>query len=129
MREKPNPAVLAVSHAPLQIGVGFQNRVQRDLILPDKWSGAIELVPIRTKREKLLDGDGKKARLSVMIWIVLCTPSSYLIEANASRGRARFFLRHEEGSAQPVRTTIPAPTARTDHPPCQVNAKPLRATA
>jgi hypothetical protein len=69
MREKPNPAVLAVSHAPLQIGVGFQNRVQRDLILPDKWSGAIELVPIRTKREKLLDGDGKKARYNRKLWM------------------------------------------------------------
>jgi len=64
MREKANPAVRAVRYAPLKLGMRLQDRVQHDLILPDKRPGAIELMPIRAKREKLLDGDGKKARLS-----------------------------------------------------------------
>jgi hypothetical protein len=93
MSEKPNPAVSAASHANLKLGMGLQNRVQRGLILPDKRPGAIVLMPIRAKREKLLDGDDKKARLSVIMWSVLCTPSSYLLDANTSRGRARFLLR------------------------------------
>lgn len=91
MREKADPAVNAVRDAPLKLGMGLQDRVQRGLILPDQRPGAVVLMPIRAKREKLLDGDGKKARLSVIMEIVLCTPSSYLIDADASRGRARFF--------------------------------------
>jgi len=93
MREKANPAVRAVRYAPLKLGMRLQDRVQHGLILPDKRPGAIELMPIRAKREKLLDGDGKKARLSAILSIVLYTPSSYLFDANASRGRARFFVR------------------------------------
>ncbi len=91
MREKANPAVRAVSNAALKLAVGLQHRVQRSLILPDKRSGAIVLMPIRAKVEKLLDGDGKKARLSAILSIVVDTPSSYLFNAKASRGRARFF--------------------------------------
>jgi hypothetical protein len=53
---------------------------------------AIILVPIGPKREKLLDSDDKKARLSVKIAIALHTPSSYLPDAKASRGRTRFFI-------------------------------------
>ena len=87
--------------------MGLQDRVQRGLILPDKRPGAIVLMPIRAKREKLLDGYGKKARLSAIISIVLYTPSSYLFDANASRGRARFFVRHGRGSARTVRTNDP----------------------
>ena len=97
MREKANPAMDAVNEAPLKFVVGLHHRVQRRLILPDKRLGAIVLVPIRPKREKLLDGDDKKARLSVIIPIELDTPSSYLIEAHASRGRARFFVRLRNG--------------------------------
>ena len=93
MREKANPAVRAGSDAPAKLGMGLQDRVQRRLILPDKRPGAIVLMPICAKREKPLDGYGKKARLSAIISIVLYTPSSYLFDANASRGRARFFVR------------------------------------
>ena len=49
MPEEPNPAVCAVSQATLEFGMGLQDRVQRDLILPDKRPGAIELMPIRPK--------------------------------------------------------------------------------
>jgi len=91
MRQKANPALRAVGHAPQQPGMGLYDRVQRGLILPDKRPDAVELMPIGAKREKLLDGYGKKARLSVILAMVLDTPSSYLFDAEASRGRARFF--------------------------------------
>jgi hypothetical protein len=76
MREKPDPAVNAVNHATLKLGMRLQGQVQGGLILPDKRPGAVILVPIRPKREKLLDGYGKKARFSVMMRIDTCTPSS-----------------------------------------------------
>jgi len=125
MREKPNPAVPAVRHAPLKLGTGLQDRVQRGLILPNNRPGAIVLVPIRTEREKLLDGYGKKARLSVMMAMDLGTPSSYLLDANASRGRARFFLRQGQGPAGTVGMNDPTPIAHPAGSPCRVNAGSL----
>jgi|GEM_PF-3549423 len=75
MREKPYPAVPTVRYATQKLGMGPQRSVQRRLIVPNKRPGAILLMPIRAKRERLLDGDGKKARLSAIIPIVLCTTS------------------------------------------------------
>jgi hypothetical protein len=92
MRQKPDPAVNAGHHAASQFRMGLQHRVQGGLILPDERVSAVVLVPIGAKREKLLDADGKKARLSVRIAIELSTPPSYLIEANASRRRAGIFV-------------------------------------
>jgi len=125
MREEANPAVRAVREAPLKLGMGLQDRVQRGLILPDKRPGAIVLVPIRAKRENLLEGYGKKAKLSVTMWSVLCTPSSYPLDANASRGRARFFLRQGQGSAKTVRTNGPLPLVPPAHPVCRAGADSL----
>jgi hypothetical protein len=45
----------------------LQDGVQCDLILPNERPGPIMLMPIGPKREKLLNGYDKKARLSVMI--------------------------------------------------------------
>jgi len=126
MGEKANPAVPAVSDAAAKLGMRLQDRVQRALILPDKRPGAIVLMPIGAKREKLLDGDGKKARLSVIISMVVDTPSSYLFDANASRGRARFFVRDGQGSARTVRTNDPLPIVPPAHPACRVGAATLR---
>jgi hypothetical protein len=67
MSEEPNAAPDAVGHARFELGIRPQDQVQRDLILPNKRSGRILLMPIRPNREKLLDGYDKKARLSVMI--------------------------------------------------------------
>ena len=125
MGEKPNPAVQAGSGATLKLGMGLQNRVQRGLILQDKRLGAIVLMPIRTKREKLLDAYGKKTRLSVII-LMLFTPSSYHLGAKATRGRARFFVRDGRGCAPPVRTNHPPHIAPPSHPACQINAALLR---
>ncbi len=116
MREKANPAVRAVRYAPLKLGMRLQDRVQHGLILPDKRPGAIELMPIHAKREKLLDGDGKKARLSAILSIVVDTPSSYLFDANASRGRARIFMRDGQGPGKTARTNDPLPIAHPGHP-------------
>jgi hypothetical protein len=126
MREEANPAVRTGDCGPAKLGMGPQDRVQRSLILPDKRAGAVVLVPICAKREKLLDGYGKKARLSAIIFIALYTPSSYLFDANASRGRARFFVRDGWGSAGTVRTNGPSPIAPPRRPLCRVNADPLR---
>jgi hypothetical protein len=106
VREKPNPTVNAERDATLKLGMRLHDRVQGDLILPDKRPGAVLLVPIRPKREKLLDGYGKKARFSVMMRIDTRTPSSYPIDANASRGRARFFVRYGKEPQDPPTQTL-----------------------
>lgn len=108
MREKANPAVRAANDAPAKLGTGLQDRVQRGLILLDKRPGAVALMPICANREKPLDGYGKKARLSTIISTVLYTPSSYLFDAKASRGRARLFVRYGRGSSRTVRTNSPS---------------------
>jgi hypothetical protein len=120
MREKPNPAVRAVGHATSKCGMRLQNRVQRGLVVLNKRPGAVVPVPIHAKREKSLDGYGKKARFSAIIENVLCTPSSYLIGAKASSGRARFFVRYGKNSRCPPAQTLrplslaqAVPTARS----------------
>ena len=125
MCEKANSAVYAVSNTVAKLGMGLQNRIQRRLILPNKRFGAVVLVPIRAKREKLLDGYGKKARFSVMMLIV-DTPSSYLLNANASRGRARFFMRAEQQFASNARTNDLFRNLLSECPAYQTNATSLR---
>jgi hypothetical protein len=92
MRQKPNSAVNAGHRAVTQPRMGLQDRVQTALVVLDKRLNPIVLMPVRAKREKLLDPDDKKARLSVKIAIALHTPSSYLSDAKASRGRTRIFF-------------------------------------
>jgi hypothetical protein len=82
--------VNAENDTSLKFGMGLHGRVYGRLILPDKRLGAIVLMPIRAEGENFLQRDKKKAKLSVIIWMS-CTSSSYLIAANASRGRAKFF--------------------------------------
>jgi hypothetical protein len=126
MCEKANPAVHTVSNAAENLRMRLQNGVQRRLILPNKRLGAVVLVPIRAKREKLLDGYGKKARFSVMILSVVFTPSSYLLDANASRGRARFFMRAGQKLARAAHTNDPLRIIRPDYRACGANAASLR---
>ena len=91
MSQKLNPAATAGHDATLPFGMGLKERGQRDLILLNNRLGAIVLGPIRPKQEDLLERDDKKAKVSATIETVLCTPSSYLTEAQASTSRARFF--------------------------------------
>ena len=86
-------------------------------------------MPIRPKREQFPDGDDKKAKFSVRIPILFFTPSSYLNEANASRGRTRFFYTLGQTPAASVPTNDPSTIlcpARITH---QLNAASLRATS
>jgi len=107
MREKPDPAVTAVNLARLEFRMRLEDGVQRELIFADHRLGAIVLMPILAKREGLLDGDDKKAKRAVILSIVFDTPSSYLSEAHASRGRTRFFMRRRPRSANSAGTTDP----------------------
>jgi hypothetical protein len=91
MREKADSAVAAASDTVTQVGIRLQDGVQRGLILAHERVSAIVLVPVRAKRENLLERYDKKAKLSVTIEKLTFTPSSYRIEAKASRGRTRFF--------------------------------------
>jgi len=84
MGQKANAAMTAGNGAAVPLGMGRKGSVQRDQILPDQRLGAVLLMPIRLKGEKLPDGDDKKAKLSVTLSRLLHTPSSYLTEAKAS---------------------------------------------
>jgi hypothetical protein len=108
MGQKANLAVSAGNVATLQFGMRLDAGVQRPQILLNQRLGAIVLMPIRPKGEELPDRDNKKAKFSATIPMFLRTPSSYLTEANASRGRARFFCatNHDQGG-QPESTPPP----------------------
>jgi hypothetical protein len=75
MREKPNPAVCAMSRARLQLWMRLQNGVQGRLVAEDQRPGRFVLVPIRPERESFLDGDDKKARFSLIMSILHTTSS------------------------------------------------------
>jgi hypothetical protein len=126
MGEEPNPAIDAVHRAGLQSRMVGQNSIESRLILPNKRVGLIILVPIWPKREKLLDSDDKKARLSVKIFSDLHTPSSYLLDAKSSRGRTRIFVAlgaKMSARNRPNRptTTDPPNRCRLTQPPRQKN--------
>jgi hypothetical protein len=109
MNQKPNAAMHTVLHAPRQLGMRRHDRLQGSLVMTDNRLGAMVLVPIRPKREKFPRGEDKKARLSVTIRIGLCTSSSYLLGANAARGRARNFYAPGKKPAATIRTTPATP--------------------
>jgi hypothetical protein len=102
-----DPAVSAMGQTRAQLRLGLQNRLQRGAILTDERVGAVILVPIRAKKENFLYRQNKKARLSITMAIVLCTPSSYRLDAKASRGRARFFIARRVKSATKIRAIHP----------------------
>jgi hypothetical protein len=91
MRTEANPAVAAAHGAALQIRTIPQGCLQRQLILTNKRTGAVVLMPILAKRENFRDGYGKIARFSVKMLIGLSMSSSYSLDAQASRCRARIF--------------------------------------
>ena len=91
MREKANSAMAAVDRAACQIGMIAQDSIERQLILTNKRTDAIVLIPIGAKCEEFPGGYDKNARFSVKMLSVLDTSSSYSLDANASSGRARIF--------------------------------------
>ncbi len=92
MCQKANSTVAAVDRTACQTGMTAQDGIERELILTNKRTSAIVLMPIRAKRKEFPGGYDKNARFSVKMLIVFCTSSSYSLDANASRGRARFFF-------------------------------------
>jgi hypothetical protein len=91
MRKESNPAVAAAHRAVPQIRAIPQDGIQRDLILTNERLGAIVLLPILAKSKNFRDGYSKITKFSVKMLIVCCISSSYPLDANASRGRARIF--------------------------------------
>jgi hypothetical protein len=91
MRQKANATMAAVDRTAFQIGTIAQDGAERQLILTNKRVDAVVLMPIRAKREEFRDRYRKNAKFSVRMLILFCTSSSYSLDANASRCRARFF--------------------------------------
>lgn len=83
----------AVDRAACQIRMIAQDGIQRELVLTNERMDTTVLMPIRAKRKEFPGGYDKNARFSVKMLSVFCTPSSYSLDANASRGRARIFMR------------------------------------
>jgi hypothetical protein len=107
MREEANPAVAAAHCATLQVRTVSQDGIQRDLILTNERLGAIVLVPILAKGKNFRDGYSKTTRFSVKMLIVFGIPSSYPLNAQASRGRAGIFHASAETITPRIRTTDP----------------------
>jgi hypothetical protein len=91
MREEPNPTPAAADRTACQIRMSAQNGIQRPLILTNKRTGAVVLMPIPAKRKELADGYDKNAKFSVRMLMLLCMSPSYSLDAIASRGRAGIF--------------------------------------
>jgi len=107
VRQEANGTVAAVDRTDCQIRMIAQDRIERDLILTDKRADTIVLMPIRAKRKEFPGGYDKNARFSVKMLIVLDTPSSYELDAHASRSRARFFYGSAQESHRLADTTAP----------------------
>jgi hypothetical protein len=110
MSEEANSAVATTHGAVLPIRMIAQDCIQRELILTNKRSGAVVLVPILAKREKFRDGYNKTAKFSVTMLIVCCISSSYSLDTKASRGRARIFHASALKITQRIRATDPRAT-------------------
>ena len=91
MREEANPTMAAGDRTACQIGMNAQDGIQRQLILTNKRTRAVVLIPIRAKRKEFPDGYDKNARFSVKMLTVFCMSSSYSLDAKAASGRARIF--------------------------------------
>ena len=104
MGEKADAAMDAVGHAPAEVRMVPQNRLESVLILPDKRVNAVLEMPVFTKREKFSDPDDKKARDSATI-LNSATSSCYIINAKASRSDTRSFRAHPKKDASGISTT------------------------
>lgn len=110
MSKKANSAVTTVHRALSPIRMIAQDGIQRQLILPNKRKDAVVLMPIFAKREEFRDGYHKTERFSVTMLSVWSISSSYSLEANASRGRARILSVPAQKRAQPTPATHPCIT-------------------
>jgi hypothetical protein len=105
MREEANPTVAAGNRTLFQIGTIAQDGIERELILTNKRTGAIVLVPILAKRKNFPNGYGKIVRFSVKMLSGLSISSSYSLDAKASRCRARIFYATAQKLPHGIRAT------------------------
>ena len=91
MCQKANAAVTTEDRTACQTGMIAQDRIQRGLILTNNRKSTIVLMPVRAKCKEFPGSYDKNARFSVRVLSVFDTPSSYELDANAARARARFF--------------------------------------
>ncbi len=113
VREEANPAVAAPYRAVPQLRTPPQDGVQGELILTNERLSAVVLVPILAKSKNFRDGYSKNDRLSVKMLIVSSMSSSYSLDANASRGRARIFHAPQQG----IRASDPHNRCTPQSPP------------
>jgi hypothetical protein len=92
MRQEADSTTAAVDRTACQMRMLAQNGIQRQLILTNKRIGAVVQMPFFGIRKEFPDGYDKNARFSVRMLIVLCMSPSYLLDAQASSGRAGIFL-------------------------------------
>ena len=112
VREEANPAVATKDRTLFQTRTTAQDGIERELILTNKRTGPIVLMPIFAKRKNFADGYDKTARFSVKMLSGLSISSSYSLDAKASRCRARIFYgSYRIEFAQPINaSTIRQPT-------------------
>ena len=105
MRQEANLATAAVDRTACQTAMSAQNGIQRQLILTNKRTDAVLPMPFSGLRKELPDGYDKNARFSVRILMLLSMSPSYLLDAQASSGRAGIFLSISTTERRAVRTT------------------------
>lgn len=115
MRQEANSTVAAEDRAACQIRTTAQHGIQRDLILTNKRTNTVALMPIGAKRKELPDSYDKNARFSVRMQIPLFMSSSYPFDANASSGRAGIFCGSTQTTVEPVTQRIHPPEAISPH--------------
>jgi hypothetical protein len=91
MSQEANPTMAAADRTACQTGMIAQNGIQSELILTNKPTDAVVLVPILAKTINFRQNDDKNAKFSVRMLIRFCMSSSYSLDANASSGRAGIF--------------------------------------
>jgi hypothetical protein len=102
MREKANRTVATAHRTVCQVEPIAQGGIDCVLVLTNKRTSAIELVPISPKRKDFGDRDDKNAKFSVRMWRVLCMTSSYKLDAQASRRGTRFFHAPSQDRARTI---------------------------
>jgi len=121
MRQEANFAVATMDRTACQTGMIAQDRIQRGLILTNKRMGAIILMPVRAKCKEFPGGCDKNTRFSVKMLILFDTPSSYELDAQASRSRARFFCGSTQKFCRLDRMMDPSANVRRACRTCAAN--------
>ena len=130
MRQETNPTTVATDCTDYQTARSAQNGIQRQLILTNKRTDAVLPMPFSGFRKEMLDGYDKNARFSVRIASVVSMSPSYLLDAQASSGRAGIFLSISTTERRAVRPTDLSAKTPLGPPACPGDAvSPVPANA